>query len=361
MIKKLDSYDKIRAGLIDRGVIFAGWISGGEIVYVREVPGLGTNILYRYTVRSKKRHEICRVPGTVTAFRVSGSGGFVAVKRFLQGKDGVPRGGTVICMVDERRLLDIGSGYGFIDFSIHPEGYSLIRETRSGITEYFPRTGHNRTLLARDRYGSDGGAANPTIALLSPGGKSLLLVRGGGGSYEGELVTGDRRARLHGISSGAEVCWLNRATVAYRSGTPGYFSVNLYDVSSGKKSTLLARSYNTNITCSRNAGMLSFLRDQVVMFYIHADGTVQSAGIEGEDVSFSASGKSFTALLYGRLFLVNILELRKNELELRKYWKDMVGEYRRLMSARSDWENQYSLDYIKRKMDLYTLLLSGKL
>ncbi len=359
MQKKLDVYRSINAVFIDRDTIFAGWASGKEVVYLQEVPRLGTNILCRYRVSARKKHEICRIPGVITTARLSGRGNFITIKRFISRGGEIPRGDTVICRLEDGHMTNRESAGGFLDFSISPSGYSLILEEPPGIVEIFPASGIKRILLARSRYNGKTGAGSTTIGFLSADEKSLLLLNGGGGSYRAEIIGKKAGIPLRGITSSAEVFWLDGNALVYRGGFPGYFSVNLIDTARGTVKILLPRSYNTNINLSREAGIVTFLKDQILGIYYYRDDRLMWAGLEGEDAAFSPVGSSFTLLLYGRLFMVSMLGLQKNELELRKYWREMEKEYSVLLTRRAEWENEYSLDYVRRKINVYRELRSG--
>ncbi len=358
-VQKLDAYQSVRAHLVDRGVIFAGWLVGPELFYIQEAPGLSTNIISTYNADKQRRTEITRIPGVITAVRPSSDGGFIAIKRLIQRDEIVPGGETVIYSFRTGKTLAFATPTGFLDFDI-PEGpASIVYEASEGMVEYHPDTGRRRLVMEKRKYASYVVRGGATVALLSPGRGHTLLISGGGGNYSARIFGGPASFAVSGIGSAAETYWLDAHTLAFRGGAPGSYSVQLYDIRKRSSATLLPSSLNTAITYSRHSSTLSFLSDQLICLYdLHSARTLMT-GLEGEEVSLSPNGGRFISILNGRLFIVNILGIGRNELLLRRSWSKILATYRELERERSHWENEYSLDYIRRKIRLYSSLIDG--
>jgi len=355
-IDKVDVYQTAGALFIDRDVIFAEWASGHELYYLCEYPARTTNVLSRYHLGAHRKEELIRIPGVITAMRVALGGGFIVMKRLIQDGDIVPRGETLLYYPRTGRLEARKSPHGFIDFSISPEGNSILHETPDGIQEFQPDTGTRRQLIARSRYAEIASTGNPSIAFCAPDRSSYLVINGGGGSYAGKLLGKKREAIIRGITSASEIAWIDANRIAYRSGGTGSFSVMIYNASNGGASALITHSYNTNIQYSSHHRSLSFLKDQLIHIYPLSEKKAINTGMEGEDVSFSPLGSRFLSLFNHRLFVINLETLRKRRIDLKKSWERILAAYLELRGAKNEWDNEYSLDYINRKIHIYSLL-----
>ncbi|MGV7927963.1 MAG: hypothetical protein AB2L13_03490 [Spirochaetota bacterium] len=358
-IQKLDTYQSVQAHLVDRNIVFAGWLSGSELFYIQEVPGLATNILFLYNVDRQRRTERARIPGIVTAVRASSDGSFLALKRLIHRNDVVPSGETVIYSLRTGKTDILPTPTGFLDFDIPTGEPVLVYETSAGITEYRPDNGSTRLIMEKRRYADTAVPGGTTMAFLSPDRRNTLVISGGGGNYSARLYGGRTSLPVSGISSASETFWLNAHTFAFRSGAPGGFSVRRYDVRSRTAVTLLSSSLNTSLGYSPHSATLSFLNDQVICLHSVRDGKTMLTGIEGEDVSLSPPGNRFISIFNKRLFIVNIELVKKNELLMRRSWTAILTAYRELALEKRYWENEYSLDYIRRKIRLYTSLIDG--
>ena len=84
IFQKLDTYAKVNAVLVDRNVIYSGWISGDYILYIKESPVANVNIIYKYHARRQKNEEIYRVKGHITHSHISWNGRYIFLKRLIQ-------------------------------------------------------------------------------------------------------------------------------------------------------------------------------------------------------------------------------------------------------------------------------------
>ncbi len=357
LLDKLDAYQNVDALFIDRDVIFAGWITGYEILYVREVKDLNQNIVFLHHIESRKTREICRIPGVITAAKISNSGKIAVLKRLIQGNGIIPRGDTVICMIPGGKVKNFAASNAFLDFNIPAEGESVVYETGRGFVEYFPDSGRETLVLARSRYSAINDPNNPSIAFFSPDRGSVLVINGGGGSYNARVLTGARTQQVNGITSAGEVVWLSSSSLAFRSGYTGNFAVTRHDIFKNSYTHLISGSMNTGLSLSLNAKTLAFLKDQLVHVYALPNGKLINTGIEGEDISFSPVGNRFTSLMFKKLFVVNLHTVLKKQIELKRCWEKILFDYRELLKNRDELENEYSLDYVNRKISLYSSMV----
>jgi len=76
-------------------------------------------------------------------------------------------------------------------------------------------------------------------------------------------------------------------------------------------------------------------------------------GLEGEDVSFSPDGNRFISLYLKKLFITSMATVKKKNIELAKTAKEISALYRNLLDARGDMANEYSPEYIRKKISIY--------
>lgn len=354
VLEKLETYKKIRAAFVDNNVIFAYWISGDEIIYIKESISLNTNFVFRYRPRDRRALELCRLSGAVTVAKTILNGKYLVIKRLIQAKSIIPHGEMVIVDLRSGRMRIRKSPYAFLDFSIAPEGNSILIENAKGISELAFDNSVQRVLLKRNEYSDIIISDNPCIAYISPDRKRILVVNGSGGNYRAKLITDNgKNIRIGEISSSSEVFWTDNFSFVYRTGYAGNFSVVKYNVYNNKKSYLLKGSYNTNIICSRNAEIISFLKEQLIHLYDNSEKNVVNTGLEGEDVSFDPNGNRFVALLYKKLFIINKNKIKKLNIELKRSWKQLYAIYKDMIDKKQYFKNNYSRYYIKRKIGLY--------
>lgn len=356
ILYKLDAYERVNAHFVDRDAIFSAWTSGDQIVYIKELPG-GSNVVYRYNPHRRRLSEAGRFSGVVTYARLSGRGRYVYLKRFVSDRGIIPRPGMVIIDIAAGRVIERKSNFPFLDFSVAAGSDALYYETKRGIVEYHPGGGEGRMMIPRAEYGDIAVSDNPSVGYLSPNLQRALVVNGGGGSYRAKLVRTANPVVIKGITSGSEIHWLDNNRVAYRKGWTGNFSAVLYAINTGKSYPLVRQSFNTNLSYSNNGKNLAILKDQVIMLHDLATGMTTSTGLEGEDLSFDPHGRYFTSLLFKKLFVVGIGTVHNRRIELQRAWKTIAQVYESIRNDSSAFENEYSSEYVKRKIALYRSLL----
>ena len=355
IFQKLDTYEKLGAHFVDRNVIFSGWHSGDQIIYIKEVPG-NLNIVYRYWFRRNRGEEICRVSGIITYCRITPNGRYLIMKRLIQREEIIPRGERVLIDIESNKQSVVKTRSPFADFSLAVNGASLLYESRRGIVVRKLDSGIERLLLRRKRYADIITSKNPSIAYISPNRRKILVINGAGGIYRGKLVEGASR-QVSGISSATEIFWINNRSFIFRRGSVGNYSAILYDTDIRRKKVLLRNSLNTNLFYSYHAKILSLLKDQIIILYFIAQNRLVNTGVEGEDISFDPGGRFFTTLLCRKLFVLNLQNVIRRRIELRRTWSSLLNLYQQLEGKSEDFENEFSVYYIKRKATMYRKLL----
>ncbi|MCP4137712.1 MAG: hypothetical protein GY754_42505 [bacterium] len=353
--KKTGLYYAINSQYIDKNVIFAGWVQRNTVVYIQEFSG--TNVVYTYNLSRKRRSEVTRLGGTITTVRVSPNGKYVFIKRLVIKSDGYPVGETILLNIRSRTFKLSTTPYPFLDFSVTPGGNSILFENGKGIVELFPESGIKRLVKDRSFYADIYGSGSPAIAWLSPNKTKLLIVHGSGGSYRAKVIVGDSGSLVSGITSVEEVDWINNNEFVFRKGYPGNFSVHLFNTKTGSDKKLLSHSLNTNIRLSRYPQLISFLNNQVIQVYDIRNESLFNTGLEGEDILFSPGGSKFTSLLFKRLFITDIDSIKKNRLTIKRSSKKILNLYEILLSNKSYWDNEYSAEYIRKKIRVYKKLV----
>ena len=349
--KKVEAYQAANAEFIDRDVIFASWGDGSTILYIKELPKL--NVAYAYNRSSRKNREIGRIEGTITAFRQSSGGSYLFIKRLVEVPGSVPRGETLILNVASKKISVLASSYPFIDFSVAPGGNSILYETGAGIAEYAPGGEPGRVMIARSEYADMARSGDPVIAHFSPNGKKSVIVSGSGGSYRSRMKAAGAAWVLPGVTSASELYWLDNNQLVYRIGTSGNYSVCLYDAATRQPKVLLDNSLNTNIQYSPYPKLITFLKDQVIRVYDVKSREMVNTCLEGEDSSFSPDGNRFISLYLKKLFITGITSVKKKNTELTKKAKEITALYRSLLENRNNLSNEYSEEYVRKKIAAY--------
>jgi hypothetical protein len=352
--KKIEAYQAAGSQFVDRDVIFACWGDGNTILYVKEAPRI--NVIYSFNRSNRQSQELFRVSGTITALKSSVNGRYLFIKRLYEGDQKMPRGATLVLDVYAKKIMTLDSVYPFLDFSLAPGGNSILAESADGIMEYFPDTGKKSRVLPRKEYEDIIQAGAPVIAYQSPNRKQIVVVSGSGGSYRGKLIAPGATGKVPGITSASELFWIDNTRLVYRTGYAGNFSVVLYDTAARKGAELLNNSLNTNIQFSMFPKIVSFLQDQVIHVYDIRRIEKVTIGLEGEDVSFSPDGNRFISLYLKKLFLTSMTTVKKKNIELAKTAKEISALYRNLLDARGDLANEYSPEYVRKKISIYSRL-----
>jgi hypothetical protein len=356
---KLDLYAAAGATLAADGVSFAGWSSGARIIYTRETSDRVA--LMEYFTGNRHTGTIASVDGGVVHARIPVNSRYAFLSVLAQGKAAIPE--SFFVTIDNRsgEVKKYPSRSVFVDYGLSRYGASFIREEKNDLVETFPDTLRRRTVLTRSQYGSVSKKNAVTTALPSPDFRRVLVLSGEGGSYDAAVFEDGVMIRLvDGVSSGVDITWVDNKLIAYRTGSPGNYSVRLFNCTDGTSSRIGERTLNTNISYCEYNGTLSYLTDGAISFCKAASGQTEVWPLEGEDIAFAPGGNSFCALYGGRLFIVQRETVKSRAVELRRAAAKVLAVYRELLAAPAEWENGYSREYLVRKIALYEKLSAGK-
>ena len=351
---KIDAHLAVKSLYIDKDVIFSEWISGNEILYIRELNE--SNILYIYNQWEHVKNEILRIPGTITSILLSADGRYLFLKRLLITDENLPRGETLTLNLRTARLLVEKSPHFFMNLTLAPGGNTIFYEDDDGIVEFNPDLNVKSLVYPSHTYSDIVSSKYNTLAYISPNRQKTLFINGSGGLYNAKVLSKEGGVIIKGLSSSTEICWLNNNRLAYRLGFSGNYSIIIHDIRKGTSANIMNNSLNTNLHYSPHAGILTFLKNQIIHFYRTHDNAIINIGIEGEDIFFSPDGNRFISLLYKKLFLTQVNYIEKRNIMLKNNSKIILGLYRSLMRRNDFWANEYSYSYIIRKIDDYRFL-----
>jgi hypothetical protein len=352
IIQKLEGYRLAGSRVVERDIIFARWISGADILYVREFQSV--NVIYRYNRNTSRHIELARIPGTISGINLAQDGRYLYAKTLTIERNPIPVNRLMIIDTGNGKTVTRNATFPFMDITLSPQGQSFLYESRKGIMEEFPDTGTSRLLISHEKYGSlRKNNGNPTLVLLSPNRQYALLINGSGGFYNSIIVGPDRESSFQGISSTQETFWMNNNLLIYRSGNTGNYGVTIESVKDGTKRQLFTGSLNTNLCLSPVPGRAAFLMNQLIMLYDINSGIIQKSGLEGEDVYFSPDGSRFLSLFHKTLFITHERQMLGAQSAISKNSETLLSIYHETLKDRTSLINEYSSDYCRQKISAY--------
>lgn len=351
--KKLDAYQFSRSQLVDSGVIFAYCLNGFEFAYIKEFKAI--NILYVFHRINLTKTEIVRFPGIVASVSSRPSGSLFLVKTFV-AQNGFPKTKTLIINLRNKTVRTLDATQGDITATLSPSGDSVFIERKNGINEYDPYANQYRLVLPTSRYFEIASKGVSAAAFFSPDRQSAICLCGSGGKYRAKLIVGKNSFIMDDITSTSELYWLNNNEIVYRSGFPGSFNAQIKNIRTGKNTLLVAGSLNTNIKYSQVSRSISYLHDQVITVYDLPNSLQYITGLEGEDVDFTPDGQRFASLYLKKLFITTIHTIKTKNIELKRIFCQISDEYSRAIKSREDWMNEYTPQYLNRKLQVYKKL-----
>lgn len=351
---KSDAYNKVDAVKISGNVIFARWVGGNNIVYIREFPAV--NILYIYTLNGKSK-ELLRIPGTVTTMLIDPENRYLHIKHLTIEKNSpVPLNRLLTVDLKTNKTQSRLTNNPFLDFSLPPNGSSLVFESKQGINEEFTETGLVRLLIPAADYSRIIGKNSYTIALFSPNRTRCLLLNGSGSGYKTHLWGGSGQTPAV-ISSAEEISWLDNDSIIYRSGYSGNYSITVESLDGKIKRQLVKNSLNTNLCLSPAAGRAAFLHNQMIILYNIKDNSMVNTGLEGEDIFFSPNGVFFISIFQKELFLIREKTLLERKNHLKTHGNGLLQLYQQAASDNNALVNEYSKNYCTQKIKTYSAFL----
>lgn len=354
--QKTDAYAKAASKKVHDGVIFARWISGTDIVYIREFQYI--NIVYLYNQAKSSRKELLRISGTVTSVVPDPENRYLYVKYLTIEEDpDLENHFMTIDLITGKTRNRLANNL-FLDFSVPAQGSSIIFESRQGISEEFTETGLARLLIPVSDYSSIIHDHNPTIALFSPNRSRCLLLNGSGGNYKTVLFGGGRTPS--DISSLQEIFWLGNDSLIYRSGYTGSYDIALASVTEESRQMLIQNSLNTNLCVSPRAGKASFLYNQMIIIYNFNEKSLIHTGLEGEDVYFSPDGALFLSLFHKDLFITRERTMLDKKSAITANGTSILRIYEQSVNDEQILLNEYSKNYCQKKIQAYSSFLGIK-
>jgi len=351
-------YIDISSLFIDSNVIYAEWANGDEIIYIKEFSGI--NIVYKYIKSSRSRNEIARFTGTVTSSFLSRNGDFLYAKTLFYNDNAEAVSEAVVININSRDVVKKKSGYLFIDFTVHPSGRSIVHHTGKGIFRTDSNTGESRLIIASDHFNDLTSGGDPVLAFISPDEKKTVLISGNGGSYRSRIISPSGQSVLNGISSNSDIRWIDNSRFLYRSGGGGDYSVRVYDITSGKSKEILSGTMNTDINFSEVPGIITCLDNQMITVISRDLKKRTDTGVEGEESYFSPDGRKFSSIYLGKLYVTSLNMIEKYRIAVRRNAEDLLKLYIKSAETKSVWENDYSHEYINKKINVYDKFLKIK-
>lgn len=351
-------YERISSLFIDSNVIYAEWSGGDEIIYIKEFPGI--NIVYKYTRSVRKRAEIARFSGTVTAAVLSKTGSFLYAKTLYYNDNADAVSETVSIDINSGSVKQNRSGYLFLDFTLHPSGKGIVRQNGRGIVKTDSVTGESRLVVSGDTFSDLSAGGDPVLAFISPDEKKTVLVSGSGGTYKTRIITPSGQSPVDGVSSGTDLRWIDSSRFVYRSGGGGDYSARIYDITSGKSVEILSGTLNPDINYSEIPGLITCLENQIITVITRDLKKRISTGIEGEESFFSPDGRKFTSIYLGKLYVNSLNMVEKYRIEIRRNAEELIRLYKNAAETRSAWQSDYTPEYISKKIRQYDRYLKMK-
>lgn len=352
---KENLYGSISSLFVDSNVIYAEWSGGDELVYIKEFAGV--NIVYKYARSGRARSEIARFGGTVTSALISKNGNYIYVKTLFYNDDAEAESETVTVDINSKNVIKKKSGYLFQDFTVHPSGNSVVHQNGQGIVKTDSATGDSRLILSKESFDNISEGGDPILAFVSPDEKKTVLVSGNGGSYKTRILSPSGRADLAGVSSGTDLRWIDNNRFVYRAGGGGDYAVRVYDLVSGKSKEILSGTLNPDINYSETPGLITCLDNQVITVISRDLKRRIDTGIEGEESYFSPDGRKFTSIYLGKLYVNSLNMVEKYSIDIRRNAEDLIKLYRKAAETKTIWENDYSGEYISKKIRQYDRFL----
>lgn len=349
---KLELYSRAGATLAADGISFASWRSGNSILLCREASG--NSVVSEYFLPTRSLRRITSVQGAPLSFHVTSR--YCLMKSATAKELSVSPYFSVIDIASGRMKKETTPAL-FIDYSASPFGSSYLRDTADGVVEFYPDTAVKKTLARRNIYENIIQPGQAVTPFLSPDGSRIAVVAGAGGAYHAVIIEKGAVTRsIDGISSAGEFAWIDSSTLAYRSGSPGYYRLVLYSLAENRTRDLIASTLNTNFAYCPSNGLVAALEDGGLTLRSPRTGLSELYPLEGDDPSFSPSGNSIALLYTGKLFIVNREVMKKHLFEMRRTASKILSLYTDLKSNKALWENEFTPEYLDRKIALYRKL-----
>ncbi|HOK03182.1 MAG TPA: hypothetical protein PKX79_09415, partial [Spirochaetota bacterium] len=201
---------------------------------------------------------------------------------------------------------------------------------------------------------------NPVLLNLSPDKKKKIISCGSGGDYNAKLLSASKTQYLKGFSSNKDIFWVSNDSFIYRSGAPGDYSIKLYDMNKESSISLITDTMNPDIKFFEQRSLLAGLDNQMIVIMDLVSKQFLYTGIEGEETNFSPDGRKFLSIYKGNLYITNISLIEKYNINLRRNAQNILSLYNKTLSEKTIWENDFSKEYILKKILLYKKYLGDE-
>jgi hypothetical protein len=352
--KKSTNYKIINANLKDRNVIFSGWLSPSSLIYVKEFKSIDRNYVYITNLNDSNKRKIIELDGALIYVKLSKNGVFLICKSLKHKGNAVFENKIQILDLRNNTLHIRESNSVFTDFTTSYHGDSIYYEKSNGIISYDPKNKKETLFIPKIRYKSLIDSDHITLCYVSPKKNKIILLNGGGGSYKGFLYSnGNYSHSISGITSSREIFWLDNTSIVFRSGYLGNYSVKLYNTGNKQYKTILDKSLNTNITDSTYSKHITYVKDGILYSYNVDNKSNSNMLIEGEDALYSPLGDFISILHDSNLYVFKISQYKSNKILIRRNIKNILDIYKTIVGNNSIQLNEYSAEYINRKIQIY--------
>ena len=348
-------YTRISSLYIDNNVIFAQWLNGDEVVYIKEFSQL--NIVYICNRNSREKKEIVRFSGNVTHVDLNRTGNIIYAKILSLDNSGKAKSESVIININSKQITKKNSKYLLVDYTMHPSDDSVISESKDGINKTSLINSESKLIIPSNKYNDIASGNDPVLAYISPDEKMTAVITGNGGVYKTKIITNQGDQTLTGVSSCSDFSWIDNNRFVYMSGGIGNYSVKVYDVAAKKSDVLISGTLNPDINYSGKSGIITALENQIIIVIPRDLKSRIDTGLEGEEVYFSPDGRRFTSIYLGKLYVSSLNMIEQYRLDIRRSAEELIKLYGKAANMKSIWHSDYSKEYIDKKIKQYEKFL----
>ncbi len=346
------SFSILNADTIDENTVFSAWPDRDTLIYIKETGD--ENRVYSYSLKTRKKENLLFFKGALTFAEFSEQDSTLFIKSFnplnLDGK-------IIIYQLNSAVKREINTTTCFRDFTILDGQKKILLSQNEKILIY--DYNNNTYTPAYSKISGNYLLPHPLALFPSPDGRQILAVSGEGGSYSSMLFEGERGRTVTSIKSNLDIKWIDNRRFIARSGSPGNYSVIIHDSKNNSEKKILSGTLNPSISVSPAAGMITFLKDQILNIYSIREGKITDSLFECEDAYFSPDRKNMSALYLGKLYLIKYHQISQNSFSLRRNTCRIHDEYEKIKKSDAVFTNSYSGKYVERKSELYKRLCKG--
>ncbi|HRS63742.1 MAG TPA: hypothetical protein P5554_11190, partial [Spirochaetota bacterium] len=147
---KEKNYSDLSSILIDNNVIYGCWISGEEILYIKEI--VNQNSIYIFNKNSGKRKVIYKFNGTTTFCDFKINTGLLAIKYIFINDEGASVSKDIFIDSKTLEVKESMSFSLFQDYNLSTDSRTILIAKKDGIYKYDPLTETNTKILDKKSY-----------------------------------------------------------------------------------------------------------------------------------------------------------------------------------------------------------------